>query len=243
MYEQDFQKIIVSQIASLLPGYHVLNFSKRVFYETEGAQADIAIIDKQYREWWVVEVEMANHSLHTHVLPQVRVLSLARYGDDVAEYLAGKYEQLDIRRLRDMMKGSQPRVLVVVNDLCYQWIDTLRNRNISMVSLRPYITDKNEFIYHITGDLPEQIGERFVSECQVDSVVPCLLSVSSPANLNVELGEEIVILFDGGITKWNKVEIANRVWLRPRGPNPLMAKITYAIFRAEDGGLTLIRKG
>jgi hypothetical protein len=31
---------------------------------------DLALIDRDYRAWWVVEVELAHHSLHHHVLPE-----------------------------------------------------------------------------------------------------------------------------------------------------------------------------
>jgi hypothetical protein len=110
VYESDYQAMIVSQAAVLFPDFWTARFDCLVESEHGSAKADLALVDRHYRFWWVVEVEMSSHSLSGHVSPQVLRLSHAEYGNVQASYLAVKEPDLDPNRLREMMKGSQPRV-------------------------------------------------------------------------------------------------------------------------------------
>jgi hypothetical protein len=78
VYEAEYQAIIVAQARHLFPDYAVVKFDTIVESERGNGKADLALIDRRYRFWWVVEIELSTHSLGGHVLPQVQILSLRR---------------------------------------------------------------------------------------------------------------------------------------------------------------------
>src|SRR4051794_22105245 len=87
-YERDFESLVVDRAASLFPDWLTVPFRETVIDDSQvGKRPDLALIDKDYRSWWVVEVELAHHSLNDHVLPQVQVFKQGRYGRRHADAL------------------------------------------------------------------------------------------------------------------------------------------------------------
>lgn len=84
LYETEFEQIVIAKADLLYPEYRAVPFKKIVFSEVSSAKPDLALIDVHYRDWWVVEIEMGHHDLASHVLPQVRTLSEAKYGEEEA---------------------------------------------------------------------------------------------------------------------------------------------------------------
>src|SRR5687768_12685725 len=116
LYEVEYERIVVDHAPSLFPQFRVVPFKCTVEAEDEDSkQPDLALISHDYRDWWVVEVELAHHDFDGHVLPQVRTLARGIYGDSHAAHLCRKAPDLDRERIESMMKGRQPKVLVVLN--------------------------------------------------------------------------------------------------------------------------------
>ncbi|MCH7663641.1 MAG: hypothetical protein IH859_07205, partial [Chloroflexi bacterium] len=153
-YENDYEGLIIQNRQSIFPDFHVLNFKKTVYSDEGAAQADLAIIDKKYRDWWVVEVELSHHSLQKHVLPQVRVLSAAYYRESEAMYLWRQMIALDLCRLRDLVRVRQPGVIVVVDSVKADWLQELKRFDILILMLQVFRSSFNEYIFRWNGDYP-----------------------------------------------------------------------------------------
>src|SRR5687768_15522327 len=125
MYEFDYENLVGSQSANLFPDYHVVQFKHTVSSEEGSAKPDLALIDKEYGGWWVVETELSHHSLTSHVLPQIQILARADYGMREADALCRSGE-LDRDRVGEMMKGAPPGILLVVDTLLASWVEALR---------------------------------------------------------------------------------------------------------------------
>ena len=123
LYEHEFENAVLRRTDLLFPGFAAARFKPTVRSEADSARPDYALVEKSYKGWWVVEVEMSHHSLANHVLPQITTLKDATYGAAEAEYLLGQAPTFDARRLTDMMKGQPPGVLVVVERPCPEWKD------------------------------------------------------------------------------------------------------------------------
>ena len=76
--EIDFEAEVVKALTCLFPDYWCGVFAGTFLLEGERRSADLALIHKSLSHWFVVEVELAGHSLDQHVLPQVRCF---RYGE------------------------------------------------------------------------------------------------------------------------------------------------------------------
>ncbi len=241
-YESDFESIIMSRGNSLFPQFYVVPFRIAVESEEGRKIPDLALVDVKYRLWWVVEIEMAHHSLYGHVIPQVEVFARGKYGEDHANYLARKGDELDAKALRDMIMGAQPRVLVVVNRGVPDWVDPIHRLDAMVTVVEVFRSDRNEHILRVNGDYPESEDAHIASLCRLDSTLPGLLQVDSPAALGIEIGGQVAIDFNGGLTNWSRVDASDRVWLVPSGRNPLAAKQEYQIIRGPDDHLTLERR-
>ena len=238
-YESDFESIILSRANALFPQFCVVPFRMPVESEEGRKIPDLALVDFAYRFWWVVEVEMAHHPLYSHVIPQVEVFARGKYGEEHADHLASRRGDLDRRALQDMIMGAQPRVLVVVNSNVPDWMEPIHRLDAMVTVVEVFRSDRNQHILRINGDYPEYEDTHIASLCRLDGTLPNLLQVDSPASLGVVTGEQISIEFKGGLTKWERLDTSDRVWLVPLGRNPLVANLEYLITREADGRLIL----
>src|SRR5579859_4433110 len=142
MYEDNFERMVLSRANLLFPEYHAIPFKCLVASDSETARPDLALVERHYREWWVVEVEMSYHSFVGHVLPQVRTLAKAVYGAQEANSLCTNALTLDRNAVRDMLKGDQPRVLVIVNEPRLDWAQELDRYGARLVALEVFRSNK-----------------------------------------------------------------------------------------------------
>jgi hypothetical protein len=239
LYEEDFEALLAHHGGTLYPDFHLVPFKCTVQTEDgRSARADLALIDRTYRDWWIVEAELAHHSLSGHVLPQIRTLADAVYSSREAAYLARQLTSLDAARLAEMMKGRQPRVLVIVNAARPDWVEPLARHDALLGVCEIFRSRRNEHVLRINGDHPA-VREDIVSDCECDPLIPRLLIVHAPSALNVPPRGRVVVHYQDGVTEWERVDAKDRVWLAPTGGNPLVPGKTYELRRRSDGALVL----
>ena len=236
-YEHDFEAVVLSRARFLFPEYHVLSFKVPVESDYDRRVPDLALVDHDYRAWWVVEVEMAHHSLHRHVLPQVDVFANGAYTETHAIHMVSQLAVLDSIALHDMIKGAQPGVLVVVNKGVSEWIEPIHRAGGLLSVVEVFRSENNRHILRINGDSPTMPASNVATSCRLDPAIPPLLQVDSPVGLGVTSGTRLSIRFRDGFTDWMRVDISNRVWLSPLGRNPLSAGQEYEIVTEERGRL------
>jgi hypothetical protein len=238
-YEAAYERLIQEQARTLYPGYRLVPFKTTVASEAGTAKADFALISDTYGGWLVVEVELAHHSLGSHVLPQIEVLATATYGDTQAAYLVAQDRDLDPQKVRELMKGAQPRVLVIVNGLPASWAPVLARFDTLLNSIEVYRSGRNHHVLRVEGGGPEQ-NLAVVSLCRVDPIIPRLLQIDSPAALDVDPDGLVRLEWNGSETTWSRVHSKDSAWLNPIQTNPLPARETLVIVR--EGDRLLIRR-
>lgn len=238
-YEAEYERLIQEQARTLYPGYRLVPFKTTVASEAGTAKADFALISNTYGWWLVVEVELAHHSLSGHVLPQIEVLASARYGDAEAAYLLSQDAALDAQKVRELMRGAQPRVLVIVNGLPASWPSELARFNTLLNSVEVYRSGRNHHVLRVEGGGPEQ-SLAVVSSCRVDPYIPRLLQIDSPAALDVDVDGHVHLDWKGSETAWSRVQAKDKTWLNPIQTNPLPTREPLVIVR--DGDRLLIRR-
>ena len=237
-FEKDFEDVIQSRANSLFPDYHVVPFKIRVESEEGRKIPDLALIDRKYRYWWVVEVEMAHHSLYGHVLPQVEVLTRGRYTQHHCNYLTNKYNVLDPSALSDMVKGLQPRILVIVNQNVPDWVEPIHRLDGLVTVVEVFRSNRNQHILRLNGDYPTAIDANFVTACRLDDAMSRLLQIHSPAGLGIANGQSISIKYNDGLTTWSRLDTLEDVWLIPQGRNPLSPSRDYVILKDSSGQMS-----
>ncbi len=237
--EAEYQRAIVQNFSTLFRQYEVVPFARTIESAAGSRRADFAAVAKDYRDWWVIEVERVTHSLEDHVIPQVDVFLNATYGHEDAAYLRRKQALFDERALVSMMKGAPPQVFVVVNEDRPRWDVELRRRGAQYLVFEVFRSDRNEYAFRIDGDIPMG-AEATITECRADELLPRWLKVISPASLSLAAPEEQMELFiDGQASTWRRVETGSKVYLVPEGPYSLPRSSRYELSRDTSGSLVL----
>lgn len=240
LFEGDYERLLLTHRDALYPHGHLVPFKCNVDSEFGRARADLALIDKSYRKWWVVEVETADHSLEGHVEPQVRALANGKYGADHARYLSAQSPDLDHNSLSEMVRGAQPRVLVLVNRACPEWIAPLRRWDARIGIVEIFRSPRSVEVLRINGEHPE-MNEDVLSACRIDPILRRSLVIDSPAALPVEEGGLVQIWYEGGVSDWKRVSTSDVVWLMPIRRSPLPhGVVEFSLVRDGSGQLRLI---
>jgi len=236
LYEEEYERILLSHASSLFPAYDLVPFKKLVYSEDAGAKADLALLHRQYREWWVVEVELRHHPFEQHVRPQVQTLSRARYGEDEARHIHAKAPHLDLARLCSMVKGEQPGVLVVVNASAPNWAAEIRRYGAIVTIFEVFRSRRNRYLYRLNGEQPADCGIQR-SVCSVE--LYRMLRLHSPGILPIANGEKLQVHFREGLTEWSRLDISDAVFLSSSEPVSLNVKCRYELVELEDKSFTL----
>jgi len=236
-YEAEFERILLAYAESLFPSWHLVPFKADVRSE-EGVvkRADLALIDREYRRWWVVEVEMARHDFNGHVLPQVRVLSFGKYNQTHVGALLRSAPQLDPDRLAAMVRGEQPRGWVVVDRPRPDWVRPLSAVGAALGIVEIFRSNTNQHSIRVNGEQPQPPATESI-ECRRDPLVLRLWSVATPAQLPVNDGETMDIYMDADERsfRWMRRDTADSVYLSCTNGNPLQGFKRADLLRLEDG--------
>jgi hypothetical protein len=237
LYETEFEHILFQEAAHIFPEYHPVPFKTIVLSEDGDAKADFALIHKGYRTWWVVEAEMGHHSLDLHVIPQVRRLSRANYTDTEAQYLSDQAPALDCAQIKEMIKGQQPRVLVVVNVPVSGWREHICPFGAALAIFQIFRSQFNRYMYRLNGDYPAE-DKEIISTCRCWEIHR-FLKIDSPTQLDIKRGQTIMLHHESGALEWERVEIADAVLLHALRDHPLQKNVVYEIVKQGDGSYAI----
>jgi hypothetical protein len=244
LLELEYQRLLISHADHLYPEYHVIPYGRLIESEIGAAIADIAFIAKDFSGWWIVEVELTTHSLEGHVLPQIDVFLTGRYGLEDAEYLASHATSLNQDRIRDVVRGEQPEVLVIVNGPRDDWTVALRARGASMAVAEVFRSATGKHILRINGDYPWREREpTLLSRCSVERAVGRLVRLESPATVPFAEGSKLYVEYEGSVTEWLRLDTADAVYLTPARGSPLPPDCTSLELLREETGRLRFRIG
>ena len=235
--EAEFERLLQQQAHHLFPNHVMVPYRRDVESDDYVRRPDFALIQREYRSWWVVEVELVHHSLTHHVLPQVACFAAGTYGPHLAPVFAQSSSQLDRSLLTAMLKGAPPRVLVIANAYSDEWDRTLTPYGAVLCVVQVFRSGRNRHIYDyvpVALDGPAEV----LSICRRDRTMPRLLIVDSPASLAYLPDSALSIYYNGARSDWTVFPVADRVWLNPLTQSPLPEGLRQVeLIRESDGRL------
>jgi len=241
-YESVYEAMIKVHAPQLWPRFYPINFKATVYASGEGVKADLVLIERDYTEWWVVEVEMAQHPFESHVLPQVKKLTNAAYGVDEAQKITDSCDKLELARVRQLLNEVSPRVMVVVNKPKPDWGKRLAEFNSILGVFEIFQSDQGKHLFRVNGDHPIGLAQ-IISACKFDELMSRWLLVEDPISFRINHNEDVSIEFEGQTTVWRRFDSTGKVWLfTPNGPNPLPDRHHYQLVRRGDGRLAFEKK-
>lgn len=236
-YEFEYEALLLEHARLLFPEYVMVPFKTTLSSEAGSCQADLALIERQYRCWWVVEVELAHHPIN-HLLRQVQVLSTASFGAGEATLLREQSPELDGAALAAMMKGAPPGVLVIVNEPKPAWISDLTRLGAIMTVVEAFRSERNHHVLRVNGAYPSTAVDA-ITTCHPDPIIPRLLVVDSPANLPFPPQGRFTIEYEGSVTEWERIQTRDRVWLSPVRSSPLPPRGRFVLVRGSGAHFSL----
>jgi hypothetical protein len=239
LLELEYQRLLISHAEHLYPEYHVIPYGKLIESDFDAAIADMAFIAKDFSGWWIVEVELASHSLGGHVLPQVDVFLNGRYGLEDAEYLASHAPDLDPDRIKDVVRGEQPEVMVIVNRPLEEWANALHARGASMAIAEVFRAMTGKHIIRINGDYPWRDRKpALLSRCAIERTMGRMVRLESPATVPFEEGAMLYVEYEGSVTEWMRLDTGDAVYLTAVRGYPLPSGWVWVeLLIGEDGRL------
>lgn len=194
--EVEFERLIEANSELLIDDAIVVPFKQTVCADgLPDRRPDLALVDRQYRFWWVIEVEIATHSLGGHVLPQVQTFVEGRYGRDHAAALNRASERLDHDKLLAMMAGDQPEVVVIANRHLDSWETSIKNEGAHFCVMNVYRSENNRDIFIFDGGLPRRRAEC-LTEIVPSRSIPSMFRIKSPGSLP-QNGDDRIELYVG----------------------------------------------
>lgn len=246
-YEDEIERYILIHSPYLYPDHHVLPFKLLVSSpdgQPDSARADLVFIAKNYSEWWIVEIEMLDHSLEGHIIPQMQTLYFAEYGEREAKYIHNKEPSLELDRLTSLIKECPPGLLVIANGQPPgDWIGELKRFNVQVSSFEIFrCIDQQDEIFVINGSYVPKSIQCVVTDCIFEQSFGGLLRLHDPEALSIKTRETVMLHHHDSISEWRRIEARNEVWLEPvnRSAIPYKKKAKYQIVRHMDNSLGLI---
>ncbi|MCO6450265.1 MAG: hypothetical protein J5I90_05695 [Caldilineales bacterium] len=239
--ETELEARVILHAPSIYPEYYVLPFKQTVESEYGRAIPDLVFVAKNYREWKIVEIEMGYHNLNGHVEPQVQKLAAADYGVREATYLYKSNRLLDLDKTKNLLRKTEPQVLVIVNQSKEDWVKPLVKYGAILAIFELFRSDDDIEIFRVNGEYPTQIIDT-ISQCAFHPITPQFLEVQTPNNLNLPRRGRVKLRYNNCMTEWERVDAEGKVWLSPVGRNPLNDRHSYEIFRQSDTSLVLRKR-
>jgi len=233
--ESDFEAEVVKALTCLLPDYLCGVFAGAFILEGERRIADLALIHKSLSHWFVVEVELAGHSLEQHVLPQVRCF---RYGESelsCVTSLVNGFRELDVKQA-EMLLRYVPRYVAVVGNLSDPiWKAALQAVDAQYMTVSVYRDHQGRTAHEVEGRLA--VRAESLGFAQYSAIDNCL---RIPKSSRLPVGNIQIMDQFGNVGDWTIRETAGVLWIYKNYGPALIPHDSYVqIIRTLEGRISL----
>ncbi|SIN35496.1 hypothetical protein [Micromonospora cremea] len=160
LYEHEYEGIVMQHRNDLFPGFKGARFDPVLATQLGNVQPDMILIDHEYRSMFVVEVELASHSLTRHVQPQIEKIVSARLGERHADWLYSREPGFNQDRLRALFRDVPHSTVLLANGPTPHWDDGLRSLpGVYRAVVQVFRSARNRTILRVNGAQPEGPGE------------------------------------------------------------------------------------
>ena len=229
-FEAEIEEALKQRASRIFPGFIYVDFKCLVTNDFDIRKADFALVEENYRTWWVCELETANHNLEGHVLPQVRTFVTGRYGAAAVQHMMRACPGFDRARLQRLVRTEQPKVLVIVNKHSEVWARAVASEGAYLGVFEIFRSPIGQIVFRVNGYVPTPAQER-LSICEIDPRMPRLLRIRSPAAVGFASGTKYQIIIEGAVAEWRAIVTGDAAWLSPIGGSQVARNTRYELVR------------
>lgn len=233
--ESDFEAEVVKALTCLMPEYLCGVFAGAFVLEGERRIADLALIHKSISHWFVVEVELAGHSLERHVLPQVRCFRYGEPESSCVTSLVRAFSELT-RDQADLLLHYVPRYVAVISNLPdSMWTTKLSAVEVQHLTVSVYKDRNGRSAHEVEGRLiakTENLG--FARFSAIDNSLRIHKYCGLPVG-NIQIVDQF-----GNPADWTVREDAGVLWVcKDRGPALIPHNSNVQIIRNFEGRISI----
>lgn len=151
--EWEFEETAVRVLKHLRPDCFIVPFHPDVLHDGAKWNPDLAVVDKDFTHWFVVEVEIANHHLEKHVIPQVTAFCEGRYDASAASMLS-KALKIGTQQAETLLATIPRDVVVVSNKRDERWNHKLAALGVQHIVIETYRNKTTaQTVHRLEGEL------------------------------------------------------------------------------------------
>lgn len=233
--ETDFEAEVVRALTCLEPNYWCGVFAGTFVLQGERRSSDLALIHKSLSHWFVVEVELAGHSLEHHILPQVRCF---RYGEPEQSCVTSLTRAFGAitREQASALLSYVPRYVAVVGNLPDpEWSAALHAVDVQHLTVSIYRDRSGGLAHEVEGRLVasvESLGFAWYSE------IDKCMRISNGCGL--PKGQVQIVDQFGNAGTWTVREQSGVFWIsKDQGPTLLRHDCYVQLTRTWDGRIAI----
>ncbi len=221
--ETDLERAVILNLEIVFENFKAVNFKMDLYDSINDRikQADLAMIKDDYKEWYVIEVELTHHP-DDHVREQIESFNNCDYNSKHAEYIYNQRKQVfDKESLINMVETIPAKFMVIANEKKDKWQLMLKSNNCILSVFQIYLNKKNHVVYRINGDHPVVYTEFCI--CKLLKKIPFTVKILE-SNLFEQFkikGDTIYIDYNGIYTSWSILRSKNDVYLVCKEASPL----------------------
>ena len=230
-----FEAEVVKALTCLMPDYLCGVFAGAFVLEGERRVADLALIHKSLSHWFVVEVELAGHSLEHHILPQVRCFRYGEADSSCVTSLVRAFSELR-RDQAEAILRYVPRYVAVVGNLSNPtWTAVLAAVDVQHLTVSIYKDRNGRSAHELDGRLSvraESLG--FAQYSAIDN------SLRISKGCGLPIGAVQIVDQFGNLADWTIREESGVLWICKGSGPALIAHNAYVqIIRSFEGKLSI----
>lgn len=211
--EWSFEQMLLAHSDLLFPSFLVAEFKKRLPSRFGNVEADLVLIERQYRTWHLVEVERADHSLYGHVVPQVERLVSAKIDRRLAAAVAEAVEEADPVRTAALVEDVPHSTTVVVNSSVPEWQAPIQNFGANLAVVEVFRNQLQQSIFRVNGHQPEGLGDVLTTLEPGKNWFQQAFLVATPTALQETI--PLLVRTDLGLETWRAKRISTSLYLFP----------------------------
>lgn len=243
--EEDLERSVILNLESVFPQFWATTFKKLLKNPTrkKGNTPDLALVKKDYSEWYVIEVELSNHNVK-HIQEQVDTFYRCNYNTTHADYLYSKNPHLDQQKLRSMVSSFPPKLMVVINETNSSVNNAVKPYNCSVCIFQIFLDKDSNPIYRLNGEHPIVYTEFCF--CQLLKSLPYTVKILDDDNFiksnGFQDGSIINIAYNTIISKWELISSGTEYYLVNKSSKfPLEPSTKRYILSKMDNNFTFIK--
>jgi hypothetical protein len=149
--EAEFEQHVRLALGCVYPEYHCILFRGAYEFDGEMHESDLALIHRSLSHWFVIEVELVSHSLHGHVVPQVRCFRYGKPQDSCVSSLCSQIPNLTTGQARSLLNLVPCSTVVIANRNEMEWSSVLRGIDTQFMTVSVFSGRDGVLAYETEG--------------------------------------------------------------------------------------------